>query len=278
MSRICLIVLTRDEEVNLPFLLESARALDLDLHIVDSGSTDDTVGIAKRAGATVHVREWTNHADQFNWALDTIETDAPWTMRMDADERFTPELVEELNDRLSRLGSDVGGLNVKRQVWFWGRWIRHGGYYPVWLLRIWRTGQARVESRWMDEHVVLTEGREIALEHDIIDENHKGIGFWIAKHNRYADLEVLDILAAETGATSNEKPSGQAAHVRILKERVYMRLPMFFRPFAYWVFRYVLRGGFLDGLPGLVFHFLQGFWYRFLVDAKLWEARRKGGA
>ncbi len=274
MSLICLIVLTKDEEANLPFLIESARGLDLDFHVVDSGSTDNTVEIARAAGATVHMRAWKNHADQFNWALDTIRTGAPWTMRMDADERFTPELVEELNDRLPGLGPEVSGLRVRRQVWFWGRWIRHGGYYPVWLLRVWRTGKGRIEQRWMDEHVLLSSGQEIDLRHDIIDENRKGLGFWIDKHNGYADREVLDIVMADTAGARASGPTGPAARVRQLKERIYLRLPLFFRAWAYWCYRYLVRGGFRDGIPGLVFHFLQGFWYRFLVDAKLWERRR----
>ncbi|MCL5778824.1 glycosyltransferase family 2 protein [Limibaculum sp. FT325] len=272
MALVCLIVLTRDEEANLPALIESARGLDAELHVVDSGSTDRTVEIAAQAGAQIHRRPWKTYADQFNWALGSIATDAPWTMRMDADERFTPGLVSELNGLLATLPAEVSGLRLRRQVWFWGRWIRHGGYYPIWLLRVWRTGMGRVEDRWMDEHVILSAGREFDLAHDIIDENRKGLGFWTAKHNGYADREVEDILS---GAPDDPAGlSGQARRTRLLKNRLYLRLPLFFRAWAYWMYRYVLRGGFRDGIPGLVFHFLQGFWYRFLVDAKLVERRR----
>lgn len=273
MALICLIVLTRDEEANLPTLLDSARGLDAEIHVVDSGSTDRTAEIARAAGAAVHHRDWTYHADQFNWALDAIATEAPWTMRMDADERFTPELVAELARVLPGLGPEVTGLRLKRQVWFWGRWIRHGGYYPIWLTRIWRSGKARLEQRQMDEHVVLAPGGQVVdLAHDIIDENRKDLTFWTEKHNGYATREMLDI-TGRAGIGTAEGLTGQARATRRMKEGVYLRLPLFLRAFAYWVYRYVVRGGFRDGVPGLVFHFLQAFWYRFLVDAKIYERR-----
>ena len=268
MALIAMIVLTRDEEENLPNLLASLAGLDVELHVVDSGSTDRTIAIAEGVGAIVHHRAWISYAEQFNWALDTIVTKAPWMMRMDADERLSPELVAELMRVLPGAPASVGGYRVKRQVWFWGRWIRHGGYYPTWLVRVWRTGSARIEDRWMDEHVVLSGGEIADLAHDIIDENHKGLGFWTAKHNLYADREVRDILAGRGGADGLD---AQARRTRRLKEGLYLGLPPFFRAWAYWAYRYLFRGGFRDGLPGLVFHFLQGFWYRFLVDAKLHE-------
>jgi glycosyltransferase involved in cell wall biosynthesis len=269
---ITVIVLTRDEERNLPFLLASLEGLPCRVQVVDSGSVDRTLEIARAHGGEIATRAWTTHADQINWALENLPIDTPWTMRMDADERLTPALAAELLRKLPELPDDVTGLLIKRQVWFWGRWIRHGGYYPTWLLRVWRTGRARCEARAMDEHMVVDGGNVVRLEHDIIDENHKGLTFWTDKHNRYADREVKDILSARRA--SGKDLADQAAKRRWYKENLYLRAPLFFRAFAYWFMRYVILLGFLDGRPGLVFHFLQGFWYRFLVDAKLWEARR----
>jgi glycosyltransferase involved in cell wall biosynthesis len=269
---ITVIVLTRDEERNLPFLLASLEGLPCRVQVVDSGSVDRTLEIARAHGGEIATRAWTTYADQINWALENLPIDTPWTMRMDADERLTPALAAELLRKLPELPDDVTGLLIKRQVWFWGRWIRHGGYYPTWLLRVWRTGRARCEARAMDEHMVVDGGNVVRLEHDIIDENHKGLTFWTDKHNRYADREVKDILSARRA--SGKDLADQAAKRRWYKENLYLRAPLFFRAFAYWFMRYVILLGFLDGRPGLVFHFLQGFWYRFLVDAKLWEARR----
>ena len=268
-------VLTFNEKENLPYLINSMRNLRAECLVIDSGSEDQTVAIAEAAGCRVLYNAWVNHATQLNWALDHADVRTPWVMRMDADERFTPELVAELNRLLPELPSAVTGLSVKRQVWFWGRWIRHGGYYPIWLLRGWGNGSARCEQRWMDEHMVVQKGDVRRLQHDIIDENHKGLTFWTDKHNHYADREVRDILSADaTGdaADSNEL-AAQAGRTRWLKGNIYLCSPLFLRAFFYWLYRYLLRLGFFDGISGLVFHFLQGFWYRFLVDAKLWEVR-----
>ncbi len=268
-----IIILTHNEEANLGFALASLRGLAAAIYVVDSFSTDGTVQIAEAAGCQVVQHAFVNQAEQLNWALDHLPVRTPWVMRLDADERLTPELVAELSRELPALPAEVVGLLVKRRVYFWGRWIRHGGYYPTWLLRLWRAGQARCEQRWMDEHMVVT-GATQRLAHDIIDENHKGLSFWTDKHNRYADREVRDLLAVAAGQ-AGAQPIDQAGRRRWLKERLYARGPLFWRSFLYWLFRYVIRLGFLDGRPGLVFHFLQAFWYRLLVDAKLYELERQ---
>lgn len=276
-ASLTVVILTKDEGLNLPIGLATLADLGAEVVIVDSGSSDDTVRIADEGGCRIYHRPWTTYADQLNWALSVPPISTQWVMRLDADERLTSELVAELKARLPTLPEDVTGLLVKRQVWFWGRWIRHGGYYPTWLLRVWRNGVARCEDRWMDEHMVLAHGRTLRLEHDIIDENHKGLTFWTDKHNRYADREVKDLLAIaeRSNGTGTERPADQAGRRRWVKETLYARAPLFWRAFAYWAYRYFLRLGFLDGRPGLVFHFLQAFWYRMLVDAKIHEKRRE---
>lgn len=272
------VILTHQEEANLGFSLASLRGLDADIYVVDSGSTDATTAIAAEAGAHVVSHPFENHAHQLNWALETLPIATAWIMRLDADERLTPELVTELNALLPTAPADVTGLMVKRRVYFWGRWIRHGGYYPTWLLRVWRRGQARCEPVWMDEHMVVDGDRTLRLDHDLIDENRKGLGFWTDKHNRYADREVKDFLARESTAKAAGTLAGQAGRRRWLKENLYARSPRFLRALLYWLYRYIILLGFLDGRPGLVFHFLQGFWYRFLVDAKLEEIERDAPA
>ena len=265
------IILTRDEEKNLVHALASLAPLDADIWVVDSGSTDRTVEIARAHGCNILLRGWTNHADQLNRASGEIGCRSAWCMRLDADERLTPELVDELQRVLPKIAGDVNGLLVKRRVHFWGRWIRHGGYYPTWLLRLWRTGTAHCEPRGMDEHMILESGRVRRLANDIIDENMKGLGFWTIKHEGYAAREVRELLAMERGGRSTGI-AGQAGRRRWAKERIYSRAPRLWRAAAYWFMRYFVQLGFLDGREGAVFHFLQGFWYRFLVDARLIEA------
>ncbi|NEZ59934.1 glycosyltransferase family 2 protein [Leptolyngbyaceae cyanobacterium CCMR0082] len=274
---ISFIILTLNEEKNLPCSLKSLQSLDAPVYIVDSNSSDKTIDIAKHFNCQVYQHPFESHAKQVNWALENLPISTPWVMRLDADERLTPELAKELTEVLANVPEDVAGYQVKRRVFFMGRWIRHGGYYPTWLMRIWRTGYGTCEQRLMDEHIVLSEGRIANLKHDIIDENQKGLSFWVDKHNRYADREVQDILSAqsrELGDALAVKQFSQARQRRWVKTTLYSRFPLFLRAFIYWLLRYTLGLGFLDGTEGLIFHFLQGFWYRFLVDAKLYEIFR----
>jgi glycosyltransferase involved in cell wall biosynthesis len=277
MAILSIIILTKNEAVNLPTCLESLQALNAEIFIVDSGSSDKTFEIAKQAGCKVFNHPWENYAKQLNWALENISISTPWMMRLDADERLTPELVEELKNTLPQTPEAITGYQVKRRVFFMGRWIRHGGYYPTWLLRVWRTGLGTCEQRWMDEHIILSQGKVANLKNDIIDENHKGLTFWTDKHNQYAEREVKDMLGVilEGGdylLTASQ--FSQARQRRWVKKNLYVQSPLFLRSFIYFLLRYFIGLGFLDGIEGLIFHFLQGFWYRFLVDAKIYELRK----
>lgn len=271
------IILTHNEAANLPTCLESLQPLNAEIFIIDSGSSDNAVEIAKEFGCQVFNHPWENYAKQLNWGLANLPISTPWIMRLDADERLTPELANELTKTLPKTSDKITGYQVKRQVFFMGRWIRHGGYYPTWLLRVWRNGLGICEQRWMDEHIILSEGKVADLKYDIIDENQKGLTFWTDKHNRYADREVKDLLGVlveQDDDLINSNQSSQAGKRRWIKKNFYARSPLFLRAFLYFLMRYIIGLGFLDGMQGLIFHFLQGFWYRFLVDAKIYEITR----
>jgi hypothetical protein len=225
-----------------------------------------------------------NHAEQFTWALQNGNVNTAWTMRMDADEYLTPLLEKEIVNRLPSIDDSISGIFLKRQVHFMGKWIRHGGYYPIRLLRIWRTGHAVIEQRWMDEHILLTRGTAISLKHDFIDYNLNSLSWWTAKHNDYATREAIDILSKtkqyQINVDSTERVTQENEGTkRWYKNNFYLRMPLFLRCFLYFQFRFWIRLGFLDGTKGLIWHFLQGFWYRFLVDAKikqiLWWAKEE---
>ena len=266
------IILTHQEESNLPFALQSLKGLNCEIFVVDSGSSDRTVEIAQNFGAQVVTHPFESQARQLNWALDTLPLTANWTLRLDADERLTHDLATEISDLISNAPVGIAGYLIKRRVYFWGRWIRFGGYYPTWLLRLWRTGMARSEDVWMDEHMVVTGGAIGRLKHDFIDENRKGLTFWIDKHNRYSDREIM---AMESASVEHvwERVGSAVARKRFFKNSIYGKSPLFLRAIAYGFLRYVMLLGFLDGRAGLVFHFLQGFWYRLIIDAKIYENR-----
>ncbi|MER8710059.1 glycosyltransferase family 2 protein [Mesorhizobium sp. M1088] len=274
---LAVIILTFNEEQHIERALDSVKDFAGSVLVVDCGSSDNTVNLAKACGAEVKSNPWINYATQFNWALTHVPSGTTWVLRLDADEVVTSELACEIKARLSSLGSQSVGIFVSRRMKFLGRPIRYGGLFPIRVLRLFRLGYGHCENRWMDEHIIVT-GKTVAFNGEIIDDNLNSLTWWTQKHNSYASREVIDLLNLEYGFTSQEtvaelKSGQQAAVKRWLKERVYVYLPRGFRACVYFLYRYVLRCGFLDGREGAIFHLLQGFWYRFLVDAKLYEVK-----
>lgn len=279
-NSLTVIILTFNEEKHITRCIQNLKRVTDNIIIIDSMSTDRTVEIATALGATVFQRAWPgNHSDQFNWALDNCNITTTWTMRMDCDEYLLDELIDEINTKLPLTKPETGGYIIKRRVIFMDKWMKRGGFYPHRLLRIWRTGTGRLEERAMDEHVVLDKGETEAFLYDMVDHNLNDLTWWTHKQNNYASREVKDLLDIERGTTSANNvdvslKGEQSSRKRWIKEKVYSKIPLFVRPFIYFLYRYIIRLGFLDGGAGLVWHFLQGFWYRFLVDAKMYEFKR----
>lgn len=271
------IILTFNEERHISRAIESARAISDHILVVDSGSTDSTRSLAADLGAQVLEHPWINHATQFNWALEQLSSDTDWVLRLDADEIITLELAAQLRDALATVSPEIVGIYVSRRMSFLGRTIRHGGVFPIRVLRLFRHGRGRCENRWMDEHIHV-DGPTTGVQGEILDDNLNSLTWWTQKHNSYASREVVDLLNLEHrflpfDSIASLRGGQQAGVKRWLKERVYTRLPGGFRASAYFFYRYVVRLGFLDGHEGTAFHVLQGFWYRYLVDAKLAEVK-----
>lgn len=276
---IAVVILTHNEERHIARALASVTSIASEVFLVDSGSTDRTLEIAESLGAQVLKHPWTNYAQQFQWGLDNAPITADWVMRLDADEVIEHDLVETIRRRLPALPAAVTGVNLKRKHIFMGRWIRHGGRYPLTLLRIWRRGTGRIEQRWMDEHMLLTHGEAVTFEGGFSDINLNDLGFFTDKHNKYATREAVDILNQRHGLFPRDGDSvgasAPAAQKRGVKEGLYNRLPFGVGPVLYFLYRYIIQLGFLDGREGAIYHGLQGLWYRYLVDAKVQEFSRE---
>ncbi|MBK1706967.1 glycosyltransferase family 2 protein [Halochromatium glycolicum] len=280
--RLTVIILTFNEERHLARCIASVEGLATEIVVADCFSTDATLAIARSHGARVIQHAWVNHATQFNWGLTQLDAETDWVLRLDADEYLTPALVAEIQARLPHIGPETDGLYCGRRMTFQGRLIRHGGVFPVQVLRLFRYGRGQCENRWMDEHIKVA-GPTQQLQGELIDDNLQSLTWWTAKHNSYASREAVDLLNLEYGFMPHDtvaslRDGQQAGLKRWLKERVYARLPGGLRAFAYFFYRYVIRLGFLDGAEGTAFHVLQGFWYRYLVDAKVREVRRYMGS
>ncbi len=281
MQDISVIILTFNEEKHIARCIKSLSAFTDKIFIVDSGSTDKTVEIAESLGAKVAVNQWVNYATQFNFGIENNPFKTKWLMRMDSDEYVLPELSEEINQKLSLIPEEISGMYIKRRVIFFEKWIKHGAFYPMWLMRIWRNGHGICEESWMDEHIKLFQGNVIHLEKDLVDHNLNNITWWTQKHNLYSIREVIDILNIKYNfrdfvAVEPKLFGTQEERKRYLKVK-YASVPLFTRPIFYFIYRYFLRLGFIDGKQGLMWHFLQGFWYRFLIDVKIYEIYQRVG-
>jgi glycosyltransferase involved in cell wall biosynthesis len=267
------VVLTLNEEIHIRRCLNSVSKVARQIIVVDSGSTDRTVEIARELGAIVYVRDFVNHADQLNWAMQLPEIKTAWVIRVDADEYLSADLVQSLPELMS--DPQCNGIVVQIGRVFLGRELHYGGVRDLSLLRLWRHGYGKVVSKWMDEYLVVS-GNIRKTQSAIVDANLNSVVWWSSKHVRYAIREAIDILISRelngrAGKKQNENTATSRVIIKLLKEKVYLKLPTLIRSFLYTVYRLVFRAGFLDGVEGTIYHVLQGFWYRFLVDVIIKE-------
>jgi glycosyltransferase involved in cell wall biosynthesis len=272
------VVLTYNEERNLEACLASVAEWADETFVVDSGSTDGTVGIARRFGAQVVTHAFETHARQWQWALDTLPLRHPWVLGIDADQRVTPGLRDDMR-ALIESDSDAAGAYVARRQIFRGKWIRYGGYYPVYLLKLFRRDRVRLDPDDLVDHHFRVTGRVVTLRGDLIEDNRNEaqIAVWTAKHNRYAVLQARRERQLSPHVPVSALFRGSDDRVLWLKQ-LWNRFPLFLRPVLYVFYRYVIRLGFLDGKEGFIFHVLQAFWYRLLVDINIDELRSQSSA
>lgn len=280
------IILTMNEALHLERCIKSIRSHCATITVVDSGSSDRTLEIARQVGADIVQNPWTNYASQMNFAIGRLEGRGGWLLRIDADEVLDSDSPISLKDAIAMYGASVDGLLVKRRIHFMGQRIRHGAIEPSYQLRLWREGKGKCEQRWMDEHIKVR--GEVKKSNLVIsDINLNSLGWWINKHNTYASREAIDVLNRKHSFSKyvdypEDNGSSQARLRRMMKEQVYNKLPRGLRAWSYFLYRYICRLGFLDGSAGFFYHCFQGLWYRLLVDAKVQEieaeARVNGGS
>ncbi len=252
-SNITVIIPTKNEEANLPHALASVCDWADAVFVVDSGSTDGTRHIAEQAGATFVDRPWLGHARQKNWALENLPIETDWIFFLDADESIEHDLRDEMLVTSARPIAEVpeSGYYINRYFIFLGKRIRHCGYYPSWNMRFFKRGRARYEERDVHEHMIV-DGPEGYCKGHMEHNDRRGLEVYMAKHNRYAALEAREMFRLMNGGDGPELDAkffgNQLQRHRWIKHHLYPRLP------AKWLCRflymYVIRLGFLDGLTG----------------------------
>jgi glycosyltransferase involved in cell wall biosynthesis len=281
MTSLTVVILTFNEELHIQRCIESVKDIAQQIVVVDSFSTDKTIDIVTSLGAEVVQHEFINQAQQFQWALDTYPIESTWVLRLDADEYLEPELVNEIKNRLSSLPNHVTGVELRLREYYMGRWIRFGGRHSLCILRLFRREKGVMVHSWMDERIVVKDGQVIVFEHDFSNHNLHNTSWWIEKHNNYATREAVEILTKrynllfEENNTLSDSFFSKNRIKRFIKVWLYNKLPLFLGPLLYFFYRYFVRLGFLDGKEGAAYHFLQGFWYRFLVEVRVMELDRE---
>ena len=267
------IILTRNEEINIEDCVRSIITAVKRVVVVDSFSTDSTVEKAKMLGAEVYQHPFENYAKQYMYAVEVAKADTMWTLRIDADERLTPDSALELEKLCNEnMITDVAGIVLRFKKNFLGKDLYHGGVYPWKKMNCYKTKLGVIEDRMMDEHIVLSSGTVIEMKHDCLHFDFKNIEYWVNKHNWYSSRETVDYFQ------NLEKPKDKAEldFKTWIKMNLYYNLPLGMRAHLYYIYRYYLKMGFLDGKEGKIYAFLQAYWYRYLVDAKIYECKTMG--
>lgn len=274
-----IIILTYNEEDNIRACLESIKDIQANRFVVDSYSTDRTLDILEEYGVPYQQHPFLNYSAQRNWAQENHPFKSEWLLHLDAGERATTDLVHWINQQFEPTDPTIDGYLIARRAIFMGRWIRHGSYHPIYQLRLVRKGTARCEYKAYDQHFISTgKVQPTPANADLEDLVMNNMRDFTVNHARWALYEAAETIhnesAARSGTLQAKLFGSPIERRRWFKQKIFQRVPLFVRSFFYFFYRYFFKLGFLDGKEGLIFHVLQGFWFRFLVDALIFEIRQ----
>jgi glycosyltransferase involved in cell wall biosynthesis len=267
---VSVLIFVLNEELHLPGCLSALQWAD-DVIVVDSFSTDRTREISEAAGARFVQHPFLSMWEQRNWALEHAGARHEWTLILDADERVPPELARELQEVARAAPNSVAAYRVRRRFHLWGRWLRYSSLYPTWIVRLVRRGRVRYFARGHGEGEEV-DGTVGSLAHDLVDENLGSLEEWFDRQNFYSTKDARYELETERDRVSiRELFAADPALRRAALKSLAARLPG--RALAYFLYSYVLRGGFLDGRDGLVFCTMRAM-YQHMVAVKKYDLRR----
>jgi glycosyltransferase involved in cell wall biosynthesis len=268
---VSVLILTLDEEININACLDTLTWCD-DIVVLDSFSSDRTQAIALERGARVVARRFDNWSAHQNWAVQNIPFRHPWVLYLDADERCPEDLRDEVLRRATPETPEAA-FRIRRKDFLMGRWLRHAQLYPTWLVRLFRPERIRYER--LVNPVAMVDGTTGELGAHILHYPFShGVSHWIARHNRYSDMEAIEAEKTRGGADGQPRnlfASDPNERRRALKN-LFFRMPA--RPFVKFAYYYGWRRGFLDGRAGFTYAALQAM-YEYMIDCKSAELRRR---
>ena len=283
-AKLTVIILTYNSESSLAQVVASCKGIAARIIVVDSFSADNTMALAESLGCEVVSHAFENYSRQRNWAQQQAGLGPDdWVLHLDSDEVLSEALAANIQQAIISTDEQTEGYLMQRLSYFLGRPIRYGSINPSWHLRLFRAQRGFCEDRLYDQHFVVT-GKTTRLKGLLLDLQLTTLEKWTAAHNRWSTAEAEEIGMQMRAYSQDSQRTLQASlrgdirmKKRWIKNNVWYRCPLFLRGFVFFLYSYVLRLGFLDGKAGLIYHVLQSFWFRFLVDAKLWEARHESG-
>ena len=274
-NNLTVIILTYNEEIHIDRVIRNVKPWAQKVVILDSGSNDKTLEIIRSNGISVYFRAFDNYSNQRNYAIKNLDITTDWILFLDADEYLSEELKIEID--LSIKDSDCEGFYLRRRFYFMGKWIKFGGYYPTYILRLFKKDSGYFQ-REINEHFVI-EGKTSFLKNDFVDDNIKPFEFWAKKHIDYAKLEGLDLY--ESNRISDQKKHNISFNSKDFKHwmryRIFNKLPSLLRPLIYFTYIYIFRLGFLNGFPGFIYHINHDFIYRFQIETFYWINKKNKG-
>lgn len=270
-ASVSVMIFTMNEEVNITRCLDSVTWSE-DIIVIDSGSTDRTLEFTARPNVRVYENKFEGFGKQRNWALNNTSPKFTWVLILDADERVTPELADEIRQKTDAADSNTAAFKVRRRFFMWGRWLRFSNLYPTWVVRLIHRNRVRYLNRGHGETQEV-DGTILDLKHDLIDENHKGIDAWFERHNLYATQDaLLELGQSGSSIGVNKIISSDPLQRRAALKRIIANLPA--RPVLYFLYSYILRGGFLEGRDGLTFCSMRAL-YQGMVSVKKYDLKKR---
>lgn len=271
------IIMTKNEEKNIVDCLKSMTGFAKRCVVIDCGSTDKTVELAKENDADVYFHEFEYYAKQFNWGIDNCDIDTEWIIRLDADERFPNGLKAEIEALIEKnKDKPMNGITIEADFFFLGRCMKHGLRNKRKMM-LFKRSCGRIEDRRRDAHSVISEGYSESTKQRFLHYDFKNLDNYIRRYNWYATREMQDYIDFTHGASTEINGDKKVVKQRKKKFGFYYKMPKYIRAWAWFIYNYIFRFGFLDGKEGLVFCFLECYWYRLLVDAKIFEYEKCGG-
>lgn len=269
MNDITAIILTKNEKKNIVDCINAIKSIVDRIVVVDSYSKDNTVSLAEELGVEVFQHAFEGYSKQYKYAVEIAEVKTTWILRIDADERIDEKQAKEII-RLTTKNkhTDVTGIVLCYRIDFMGKLLKYGGAYPWKKLAVYKTGVGDIETRNMDEHIILKYGRTIENKYPGIHYSYRDLTFQTDKQNWYSTREMMDYIEQENNV-SNDK-----SFRTYIKMNVYYKLPMGFRSWLFYMYRLYIKLGFLDGKEGRIYAFLGTYFYRYLVDAKIYEQKK----